>query len=529
METTPHTHHEPDNGDRDFDGYLARISARFALIDASTPLFRVTVEGLFDEYIDRLANRQYHNCNACRQFFKNYATLVTVNEDGSLRSAIWDHVDSIPPYYVDAIAYVKKRVENATIESVFMSDQNVYGVVSNLAPDGKRWTHYAVKPHKSRKHTRRDITADQAIAAKTQDFETVSRALGSWKRGTMTQLAALLASGAIKSSVEKVEGNAKWLLDLANRIKEQRSSKHRNLIWLAVATAPAGFCHPRASLLGSLLDDLEAGKTAEQINNAYAAKTHGLAYQRPKAAPSDGAIAQAEKLFETMGLARALERRPARLDEIVALWKPPASKEQAGGGIFDSLKSKKSVPDPVVSTDVQRITRVKFERDILPSAERIQALLPYSGHFMAFVTAVHADAPPLLKWDSEETRNAVSWYLYNGGSEARQWGLRAGMCNVIAITKLPCHWVRQTPNEDDRRVLILEGCKDTLNTSLALFPECVRGELHGVRSVIEAHSKRSKLAEIAGPVAAGIDMKGVILSVHLAGGVIANYQIDRDE
>lgn len=190
METTPHTHHEPDNGDRDFDGYLARISARFALIDASTPLFRVTVEGLFDEYIDRLANRQYHNCNACRQFFKNYATLVTVNEDGSLRSAIWDHVDSIPPYYVDAIAYVKKRVENATIESVFMSDQNVYGVVSNLAPDGKRWTHYAVKPHKSRKHTRRDITADQAIAAKTQDFETVSRALGSWKRGTMTQLAA---------------------------------------------------------------------------------------------------------------------------------------------------------------------------------------------------------------------------------------------------------------------------------------------------------------------------------------------------
>lgn len=57
----------------------------------------------------------------------------------------------------------------------------------------------------------------------------------------------------------------------------------------------------------------------------------------------------------------------------------------------------------------------------------------------------------------------------------------------------------------------------------------MRSELHGVRSVLEAYSKKHKLAVVDGPVAAGIQMKGVTLRVHLAGGVAANYQIDRDE
>jgi len=42
-------------------------------------------------------------------------------------------------------------------------------------------------------------------------------------------------------------------------------------------------------------------------------------------------------------------------------------------------------------------------------------------------------------------------------------------------------------------IFILAGAKDSQNTSLALFPETLRSELHQVRSTIEAFSRAGKL------------------------------------
>lgn len=535
METSTHTHTLGiPEADRDFDGYVARINARFAQIDASTPLFRVKNDALFEIYLSKLPDRQYHNCSTCRQFFKNYGGLATITPAGRVESVLWTHLDDIPPYYARAVEAVKEAVETSDIEAVFRSDQRIYGLPENMSKDGKRWTHYAVTPHRSRVYTRRGLYVAQAIAANTQDFETVSRALGAWRVATVQQCVSLLASGAIKSGVEKVDGNAKWLLELHRSIASGSNARRSrdNQVWAAIAAAPAGFCHPRSSILGTLLDDLEAGKSAEQINRAFQAKTGGLVYQRPQAPPSDGTIAQAEKLFASMGLERSLARRTMRLEELDhALWVPkPVEVSAKGKGIFDSLRSEPKTPPKVVGNEVIRITRVKFERDILPQAERIEVSVPYHGNFIGLVTAVHEDAPPLLQWDREEARNPVSWYVYVNGSGASQWRLRGGTYVAVhAITELPCHWTGRTPNKDDRRILILDGCKDQKLDSLSLFPSCLRGELHGVRSVIEAYSNRGVRMDIDGPAAAGIVMTNVPMRVHLAGGVVTTYLVDRDE
>lgn len=533
METSTHTHTLGiPEADRDFDGYVARINARFAQIDSKTQLFRVKNDALFEIYLAKLPDRQYHNCSTCRQFFKQYGGLVTITPMGRVESVLWTHLDDIPPYYMAAVEAVKEAVETSEISGVFYSNDATYG--HRVTNDKARWTHYAVSPHRSRIYTRRALDVGQAIAGKTQDFETVSRALGAWRVATVQQCVSLLASGAIKSGVEKVDGNAKWLLELHRNIAAGSNDRRSrdNKVWAAIATAPAGFCHPRSSILGTLLDDLEAGKSAEQINRAFQAKTGGLVYQRPQAPPSDGTIAQAEKLFASMGLERSLARRTMRLEELDhALWVPkPVEVSARGKGIFDSLKSSPKTPPKVVGNGVIRITRVKFERDILPQAERIEAHVPYHGDFIGLVTAVHEDAPPLLQWDREEARNPVSWYVYVNGSGASQWRLRGGTYVAVhAITELPCHWTGHTPNKDDRRILILDGCKDQKLDSLSLFPSCLRGELHGVRSVIEAFSQRGVRTDVDGPAAAGIVMTDVQMRVHLAGGVVTNYLVDRDE
>jgi hypothetical protein len=329
----------------------------------------------------------------------------------------------------------------------------------------------------------------------------------------------LLRSESLERS-EHFIAPAEWLLAL-------KRDRRPNAVWMAVASAPAGYCHPRSGMLGTLLDDVAAGKSAEDIKRAFAAKMHPLRYQRPQAPPSAGTIAQAEKLVAELGLERSFERRFARLEEVVALWKPKEIEKPKKEGFFGHLRE--PAQGAPLAVDVGAISWAKLARTVLPTASEIRVLVPASGNFTGLATSVHANAPALLKWDFMEARNPVSWYLYHGSSTASRWSLTAGAwVRVTAICELPCHWTKHCPGEDDRKILLLEGARDTECNSLVLFPECIRGELHGVRAVIEAHSKRGKLAGAQEGSANGILAVGTTVRVVVPGGT-QTYRIDRME
>lgn len=499
-----------------FDDYLSRMQARFDRI--STPLFRTNAgPALFDEaYLPELPNRQYHTCSACRVFFRRYGHLVTLDKKGKLRSVFFD-ANEAPPYYRAAIAAVQKRVERAHITGVFYSADATLGKpVTNVRA---RWTHYAVTVPAARRYAKRVPLAHEAAAAKTTEHGAVCRALADWTAAQMQQAVALLRSDALTRS-EHFLAPAEWLLALKRDCRP-------NAVWRAVASAPAGYCHPRAGMLGTLLDDIAAGKSAVDIKRAFAAKMHPLQYQRPQAPPSAGTIAQAEKLVAELGLQRSFARRAAHLDEVVALWKPSVEKHASNGGFFAHLRA--PAADGSLAVDMGAITWAKLARTVLPAATEIHVRVPASGDFIGVVTAVHRNAPALLKWDLESARNPASWYLYHGGSTADRWGLSAdAWVRVTAICELPCHWKRRCPGEDDRRILVLEGARDSKCDSLALFPECIRGELHGVRAVIEAYSKRGKLKDAHMGSANGILAVGATVRVFVPGGA-QTYRIDRME
>jgi hypothetical protein len=69
-------------------------------------------------------------------------------------------------------------------------------------------------------------------------------------------------------------------------------------------------------MIGTLLEDIHVGLPFDDFKAKFAAKMHPLQYQRPQAAPKVGAIAQAEKLVEQLGIVRSLKRRFARLDDL---------------------------------------------------------------------------------------------------------------------------------------------------------------------------------------------------------------------
>jgi hypothetical protein len=178
------------------------------------------------------------------------------------------------------------------------------------------------------------------------------------------------------------------------------------------------------------------------------------------------------------------------------------------------------------------MTWEKFARTVLPTCEQMQLMVPAYGRFIAFTTAVHADAQPIMKWDREDRRNPVAWYVYPQGSEATQWNLKPGWCTVTAVAQLPTLWGPQPmPFLHEGAVLVLDGAVDLKHRGGSLFPETLLGELHEIRSTIEAYSASAQLYDQDKATACGWDIrKGQSYADEvrvLSAGRWTRYIIDR--
>lgn len=517
--------HDPAYG-----AYLARLDRRFmANTEKGTaPLFTTDLgkDLLWDLYLggfDDPDERQYHNCSACRHFIQRYGGLVTIDPQGLTASALWDEADA-PENLKRSVAAMAQAVRKAKVTGVFLSKDAVWG-----QPETGAWQHLAVGP---RMFVFRDslLTAGQKMAEKREDFKTVSMALTEFKHEHVVTALQLLRSDALYRS-EKVLGQAEWL-DALHAARSAARNK-TNVTWSFVAKAPAGFCHPRASMIGTLLEDIGGGMSYENVSERFASKMHPLAYQRPQAAPKAGSIAQAEKIVAELGAAGSLARRFARLEDIVALWRSVRAAETPSGSVFGHLKPK-GEPENRMVVPAQTMTWVKFRETVLPTAERIQFSVPcHSGGFTALVTAVNPDAPPILQWDSSENRNPVSWYFWHYGANASQYGLKGGEWrDVEAVALKPCMWNGGFEHQGKGVMFVLVGARETRVTSACIFPETLRSEFHGVRSVIEAYSRGATIEGADEPHAAGIMLcdggkRWDALVRVRSGGRFQEYRLDR--
>jgi hypothetical protein len=516
--------------DHEADYSNLRNSVREAFAAALTAgrLFTTDASDLFGLYLDKLpGERQVHNCTACRRFVKDYGGLVAIDAAGRAIPAMWD-VSAAPDYYGVTVLTLRSAVRKARVTGPFMSREGVWGI-----PRTGEWSHFAVEPPASMKFRHGILTPNQAMAAKREDFRTVATALADFTPAMLVEALRLLEAETLARS-EHFIGPVKWLADLHAARSAAKDSRIRdNLLWRAVAAAPDGFCHPRASVVGSLLEDIAAGLAFADIKARFNAKLHPLQYQRPQAAPSAGNIAAAEKIVEQMGIAPSLERRFARLDELEAIWKPKAPHAAPkGAGVFSHLQSKDAAESVAVDMPALTMTWAKFVATILPGAEAMQFAVPAHGSFIAFTSAANMDAPPILKWDREDKRNPVAWYVYHNGSGASQWGLRVGWCKVNAACLPPSQWGdKPMPELGTGVVLVLDGAADTRSgQGNALFPETLRGELHAVRATIEAYSKRAEIGGREEASACGYHLGKGRIDVMLrvtSGGRATDYRIDR--
>lgn len=494
------------NHARDYPIFEKSVIASFQQHGA-TP-FCTDATGLWDAYLDNLPkDRQTHVCHACRRFIENYGHLAVLDENGSQISLMWNAYAGMPVFYLPAVNVMRDMVQRAKITGPFYSSDKKWGL-----PVTGDWTHLHVIPPPEMLWKDRKLSAGQQMAAKREDFGTLARALADYDEQMLDEGLRVLSAKLLDRS-EKFIPHMEWLRDLRARIRGVRGNRRNNLIWAAVAGAPAGWCSPRSGMIGTLLEDIRSGKTFDQIKKGFNAKVEGDVYQRPQAPPSAGNIKQAEKIVEKLGIARSLERRFARLDEVRKIWMPHDIKPVAkpGGGVFSHLQPKGNDRLPAIDLPPRIMTWAKFSTEILPTAEAIDFQVPMHGNFIAMTTAVHSDAPPILQWDKEDDRYPVSSYLYVGGSSARHWGLTGGHWNKVTA-------IVPDPGAKHQRVaLILEGAVDKRESGSAIFPENLISDLHEIRATIEAHSRSVNLTGIEEASACGYAIPSGTLRVIRAG------------
>lgn len=504
----------------DYDLFLKSVHGQFnGFAENNTPLFQTDAIGLFDLFLDALPQeRQYHTCSCCRAFFKAYGGLVCINENGAAISALWDP-DTAPEFYRPAIAALHKAVSRARVTGVFLTSKSAMGV-----PEAGGFTHISAVAPRAAMWENKLLNSGQRVAVVRENRKTVLAALADFSPDLLNEALRVLTAKALRDS-ERFIGAVKFLLDMHARPKGRAGD---NAAWHMIAAAPDGFCHPRASVVGTLLEDIAAGLSFEEVARRFNARMHPLAYQRPQAPPTAGNVKAAEEAFAKLGLARSLERRFARLDECEILWRPAAANADAPDGLFGHLKTKK--PAAAVGRLVlpaQVMTWARFETEVLPGSEAMEVCAPAHGNYTALLTAVHADAPLLWKWD-----NPVSWYVYNGGSPSARWRVASGWVKVTGAVRTPALWGDSPqPFLGSGVVLVIDGAVDT-NTGQgnALFPANLRGDLHAYRATIEAYSKSAVISGVneASACGLGIGENSANTRVRVkVGGVWTDYMIDR--
>ena len=491
--------------DADYSAFLDRVSKRFRanIDDGRRQIFTTDASGLWDAYLgsfDDPVARQHHNCNACRHFIERFGGLVTIDATGGTEPAIW-HEDDAPEHYKPAVKAMARLARRASVTGVFLSSDATLG-----QPETGHWQHLSVTLPSTVLHRDRVLTAGQKMAEKREDFRTVQRALAEFTADHVNTALRLLQSDTLYQS-EKVLGQAQFLDKLHQARADAVFGKLDNVVWLAVAQAPAGFCHPRSSMIGTLLEDIAAGMDFAQVSRRFADKMHPLRYMRPQAAPTAGNIAQAEKLFETLGLAPALQRRIARLDEVPMLWQPKRQDPKpATGGVFGHLQPKGAAEAKGMQLPTITMTLQKFAQTVIPAAEQIEVSIGHGNYpFITITTAANSDAPKLFQWD-----HPFAWYVWHGGSPASQYGLEAGWLKVSGITRLPARWNddgERFKHQGDGIILLIDGARETRTAGAALFPSLLRSELHSVRATIEAHSRGAEMQGLAEGSAVGIDLR----------------------
>lgn len=482
---------------------LLEQAGRSLDIDLPVRLNQVYLGSLTDE-------RQYHTCSCCSSFLKHFGSLVTIDSAGETHSAVWD-ASTFPQenFYYPFVKNIQAVVERGNVTGAHRNSKLIWGdfVKGNFE-------HFALQAPLSLVYKEVKLTDRRKQAELLEDYVRMAKAFASptFSIENLNRLIQLFNAETLPND-EIIKGVGYWLHSTATERAEATDSRiKKNLLWRAIATAPAGFAHAPSTTVNTVLEDLKVSLPINDIKAKYAALTRADRHRRPTTAPSDGAIDETEKLVDKLGLAPAFRRRVAYYSDIpnrAFVWEHKFDTPLSGGGtektsLFGHLKAKVGGVKDSLDLPATAMSWNKFTQDILPDVKSMELLVPATrDFFVGLATAAVADAPAIFSHDLPEERNPVTSYTrFENNPVTRQmigldpatWNLVQGTSYAVkGIIKVPVRWgSNPPPNTREQLVFVLEGAYDRHleynSQGLAIFPSLLKSEFHSMSRVVEAFS-----------------------------------------
>lgn len=394
-----------------FSTFKKQIQKRFEEMSASgQTLFYVNIDrdAIWDQYLlgfHDLEERQGHNCNCCKSFLRQYAGIVSINDNK--RSTLWDvEVDEL---YAPSVDRMRDYIMSLPITDVFLNPFAKLGTnmnVDNTNPE-QIWHHLFIDLPK--KYVHKGSESIDSKQGKLRDNKSVlKRSLDELTVDAVDTVLELIGQNSLYRGKEfeglliEFQKFQKAYADVPKALKD-------NYCWDASTRVSEALSKIRNSAIGTLLINLSEGMELDAAVTKFEAMVAPTNYKRPTSLVTPRMVEDAKEKLQELGYLDSLERRfatEADLDINNVLF---VDKSSSLSDVFEDIKKDATV-NPRSLSKVEEIGIQAFINDVLPKSKAVYALMENS-HLNSMVTMLTAsnDAPSLFKWG-----NPFSW-AYTGG------------------------------------------------------------------------------------------------------------------
>lgn len=368
------------------------------------------------------SKRSEHDCSSCKQFVRRVGGIVAIVN--GQRQSIWDNLPEDGDGAVDAAyrtvaAVLSNLVRSAPICDVFLTTEATAGIDKNHGLPGidgaevKVYNHFYYRfpneflalPNK------KNPTIGTRLSELRSRHGVLLRGLREISIEAVETVLDLIAQNSLyrgeenRSSVLGFGGLKTEFIKLANDGRAEE-----DFAWQRLTTVHGSVAGIRNTAIGTLLIDLSEGKEVDDAVRKFEAVVAPFNYKRPTALVTKAMIDKARATVTALGLAPALERRYATIDDVSVrdlLFVDRSPAAAVASDVFAEVAA--GVKDKTLKK-VEEVSVEKFLSDILPRAKTLEVMLEsrHSGNLVSLIAPVDASAPRLFKWE-----NGFSW-SYNG-------------------------------------------------------------------------------------------------------------------
>jgi hypothetical protein len=376
------------DGDTLYQRYLA------AFPEGTNPIFKKQTE---------------HECSCCKHFIRRAGNVVSVNDQGLIRT-IWDEaVEKAPHPYNTVASALRAAVLGADISDLYRVSQkeSSFGAATTRSLDAGgtalTWNHLYTD------------TIPKALQAASPD-----QVRGDYRTTVQVFTRGLveLAPSALDTVLALIEANNLYrgaehkaaVVQFMTAQKAFLAKKPDEQVVFAWTNAVGPASRFRNTVIGTLVQDLSDGVDVERAVASFEQKVAPTNYKRTTAVITPAMVKKAMETIETLGLEPALERRFATIRDISVndvKWVDGSVKPAMKGGIGDTLMQVATTANPQnTKKDEERAEDIGLEafvERVLPEATSMEVLLKgeHLGNLMSLTAPVHPEPKQLFRWNND--------------------------------------------------------------------------------------------------------------------------------